>query len=129
MVLRYKQNKLMDNFEPIPLPPLPRYKVKPSPAKELPAAAPSEAELDPEEQLQKMLDEEYPPIVDEPPQCEWHLGPMMSAIYPDPFTLPAVHYAQQSIIHDIAATAEAIVAAGREAIESESSSKDESKSK
>jgi len=122
----------MENFEPLPLPPLPRHKVKSEPEPAQPQNSTTEteeAELDPEEQLQKMLDEEVPVIIDKPPQCDWHLGPMMSGSYPDPFTLPAVHIAKQSLIHDVAATTEAIVAAGTESAKKDSNSALKSKEK
>src|SRR5579872_7184165 len=103
----------MDNF---PLPPKhsspsgqpnpmvpglpPRHKIKPEPEAN---ASSSENEEDAEAQLQRMLDEEYPVIEDKPPHCDWHLDALMSGDYPDPFSLPALEFGKQIVLHDMAA--------------------------
>jgi hypothetical protein len=117
----------MDNFDPTPQPMLPPVKTVRTSSdgsdktdsnleQEQPEKALSNGneEDDAEAQLQEMLEEEYPPLVDQPPQCDWHLGALISGNYPDPFTLPATHMAKQIMVHDVAAVAEAIFSPGKE---------------
>ena len=79
-----------------------------------------------EAQLQAMLDEEVPPVPDEAPRCDWHLNAIMSGNYPDPFTLPALRWAQHSLIHSMNAFMEAIAETRRklETSSSKNSNKD-----
>ena len=81
-------------------------------------------DLSSEEALQKMLAEEFPPIVDKPPQCDWHLGAVFAGNYPDPFSLPALQYAQHSLMHSTAALLHAIDQAAKEDAAAEKDAKD-----
>jgi hypothetical protein len=114
----------MDNFasQSSPIPPglPPRHKVKVDQSQ---SSNKNKIE-DEEAQLQELLDEELPVVVDKPPQCDWHLGAMMSADYPDPFTLPAIDIGRQILAYDTAALVEAIYKDSEQKSGSENDSKD-----
>jgi len=59
-----------------------------------------------------MLIEALPPVSDKAPQCDWHLGSFFSGNYPDPFTLPILHFAKKSLVVDMAALITAMIKAG-----------------
>src|SRR5580658_383791 len=56
-----------------------------------------------DDEFDALMQEELPVIPDKPPQCDWHLGALMSGNYPDPFSLPALRLAQHIVLHDMAA--------------------------
>ncbi len=61
---------------------------------------------------ERPAEEDVPPLIEPIPQCDWHLGSLFSGNYPDPFTLPILHFAKKSLVVDMAALITAMIKAG-----------------
>ena len=136
----------MDNFAIPPKQPLPaeqpgqtpaglppKHKIKPEQSKlktsQISSDTGNNIENLSEEEFQALIEEELPDIPDKPPQCDWHLNAMLSANYPDPFTLPAAHIAKQSIVVDVVDFLHAVAENTKEEPATESASKEDTTAK